>query len=138
MESPVFGIQTKQNWKNIYGFAWATSVIFDNIERIVDQIQRNRYMTKLSDVLQEMPQTEALLSSFLRNLSPVILDIVDMITLRPIALVRKFCENTRLIRETLFRNNQINVRATDIAFLFVFRYRCSMTTRHASDFGHAL
>jgi len=97
MESPVFGIQTKQNWKNIYGFAWATSVIFDNIERIVDQVQRNRYMVKLSDVLQEMPQTEILLSSFLRNLSPIILDIVDMITLRPIALVSDFAKNARLI-----------------------------------------
>lgn len=87
MESPVFGIQTKQNWKSIYGLAWATSVILDNVEKIVDQIQRNHHVAKLSDVLQEMPQTEMLLGSFLRNLSPIILDIVDMITLRPVALV---------------------------------------------------
>ncbi|XP_020291877.1 uncharacterized protein LOC109858741 isoform X2 [Pseudomyrmex gracilis] len=87
MESPLFGIQAKQNWKNIYGLAWATSVIFDNIEKIVDQIQKNDHVARLSDVLQEMPQTEILVGSFLRNLSPIILDIVDMITLKPVALI---------------------------------------------------
>lgn len=87
MESPLFGIQTKKDWKNIYGLAWATSVIFDNIERIVDQIEKRDHTAKLSDVLQEMPQTEILVGTFLRNLSPVILDVVDMITLRPVPLV---------------------------------------------------
>ncbi|XP_018348552.1 PREDICTED: uncharacterized protein LOC108752306 [Trachymyrmex septentrionalis] len=87
MESPLFGIQTKKNWKNIYGLAWATSVIFDNIEKIIDQIQNRDHVAKLSDVLQEMPQTEMLVSTFLRNLSPVILDVVDIITLRPVPLI---------------------------------------------------
>ncbi|KAL6258986.1 hypothetical protein P5V15_008908 [Pogonomyrmex californicus] len=87
MESPLFGIQTKKNWKNIYGLAWATSVIFDNLEQIIDQIQKNNHVARLSEVLQEMPQTEILVSTFLRNLSPVILDIVDMITLRPVPLI---------------------------------------------------
>lgn len=87
MESPLFGIQTKKNWKNIYGVAWATSVIFDNLEKIVDQIQKRNHVMKISDVLEEMPQTEILVGTFLRNLSPVILDMVDMITLRPVPLV---------------------------------------------------
>ncbi|XP_024889665.1 ATP-binding cassette sub-family A member 13 isoform X1 [Temnothorax curvispinosus] len=87
MESPLFGIQTKKSWKNIYGLAWVTSVIFDNIEKIVDQIQNRGHVARLSDVLQEMPQTEILVGTFLRNLSPVILDIVDMITLRPVPLI---------------------------------------------------
>lgn len=87
MESPLFGIQTKKNWKNMYGVAWATSVIFDNIERIVDHIQKHDHVAKLSEVLQEMPQSEILVGTFLRNLSPVILDLVDMITLRPVPLV---------------------------------------------------
>lgn len=87
MESPVFGIQVKRNWKIMYGFAWATSVIFDNIEKIVDQIQKRDHVAKISDVLQEMPQTELLAGTFLRNLSPAMLDVVDMITLRPVALV---------------------------------------------------
>lgn len=86
----MFGIQTKKGWKNIYGIAWATSVIFDNIEKIIDQIQGNANVAKLSEVLQDMPETEVLFSSFLRNLSPIILDVVDMITLRPIALVSIF------------------------------------------------
>lgn len=90
MESPLFGIQTKKNWKVIQGLAWVTSVIFDNIEKIVDQIQKNNHVAKISDVLQEMPQTEMLVGSFLRNLSPIILDIVDMITLKPISLVSQF------------------------------------------------
>lgn len=92
MESPLFGIQTKENWKIMYGFAWATSVIFDNIEKIVDQIQKNNHVVKISDVLQEMPETEILVGSFLRNLSPIILDIIDMITLRPVALVSWFLQ----------------------------------------------
>lgn len=71
----------------MYGLAWATSMIFDNIEKIVDQIQKRDHVAKLSDVLQELPQTEMLVGTFLRNLSPVILDIVDMITLRPVPLV---------------------------------------------------
>lgn len=87
MESPLFGIQTKKNWKNIYGLAWATSVIFDNIEKITDQIQKRNHLMRLSDILEEMPQTEMLVGTFLRNLTPVILDIVDMITLRPVPLV---------------------------------------------------
>lgn len=87
MESPLFGIQNKKNWRNIYGIAWATSVIFDNIEKIVDHIQKHDHVAKLSDILEEMPQSEILVGTFLRNLSPVILDIVDMITLRPVPLV---------------------------------------------------
>lgn len=93
MESPLFGIQAKKNWKNIYGLAWATSVIFDNIERIVDQIQKREHVVKLSEVLQEMPQTDILVGTFLRNLSPVILDVVDMITLRPVPLVSGILQN---------------------------------------------
>ncbi|XP_011868082.1 PREDICTED: uncharacterized protein LOC105562133 isoform X2 [Vollenhovia emeryi] len=87
MESPLFSIQKKKDWKSMYGLAWATSVIFDNIEKIIDQIQKRNHVAKLSDVLQELPQTEILAGTFLRNLSPVILDIVDMITLRPVPLI---------------------------------------------------
>lgn len=71
----------------MYGIAWAASVIFDNIEKIVDQIRKNDHVAQLADVLQEMPQTEIIVSAFLRNLSPIILDAVDMITLKPVALV---------------------------------------------------
>lgn len=111
MESPLFGIQTKKNWKNIYGLAWATSVIFDNLEKIVDQIQKRDRMAKLSDVLQDMPQTEILVGTFLRNLSPVILDIVDMITLRPVPLVSGSFPNVfvRLILSNRILRNVITI-----------------------------
>lgn len=69
---------------------WASSVIFDNVERIVDQIQRNDHVARLSELLQDMPQTEILLSAVLRNLSPLILDVVDIITMKPIHLVSDF------------------------------------------------
>ncbi|XP_032690190.1 uncharacterized protein LOC116853290 isoform X2 [Odontomachus brunneus] len=87
MESPVFGIQTKQHWKDIYSVAWAISVIFDKIEKITDDIRQNQNVANLTNVLQDMPQTEILVSSFLRNLPPIILDVVDMITLKPVALI---------------------------------------------------
>ena len=71
----------------MHAIAWASSVIFENVERIVDQIQKNDHTAKLSEVLQDMPQTEILLSAVLRNLSPLILDVVDIVTMKPIHLV---------------------------------------------------
>lgn len=95
MESPVFGVQAKQRWKDIYGVAWAASVIFDKIERIADDIRQNQNVANLTNVLQDMPQTEMLVSSFLRNLPPIILDMVDMITLKPVSLVSKLSRFVR-------------------------------------------
>nr|XP_012136751.1 PREDICTED: uncharacterized protein LOC100878441 isoform X3 [Megachile rotundata] len=85
MESPLF--RTKSGWTEMHAMGWASSVIFDNVERIVDQIQRNDHVAKLSEVLEDMPQTEILLSAILRNLSPLILDVVDIITMKPIHLI---------------------------------------------------
>lgn len=86
----MFGIQTKQNWKNMYGMAWTASIIFDNIEKIVDQIQKNDNVARLPEILEEMPYTQRFVGKVLRNLSPIILDVVDMITLKPVALVSRF------------------------------------------------
>ncbi|XP_019697173.1 ATP-binding cassette sub-family A member 13 isoform X1 [Harpegnathos saltator] len=83
MESPVFGIQRRQHWQDIYGVAWTISVIFEKTEMMVDDIQQNRNKVNLSSVLQDMPQTEILVGTFLRNLPPIILDLIDMITLKP-------------------------------------------------------
>ncbi|XP_017788277.1 PREDICTED: uncharacterized protein LOC108570860 [Habropoda laboriosa] len=85
MESPLF--RMKDGWKATHAIGWASSVIFDNVERIVDQIQRNDQVAKLSQVLQDMPQTEILLSAILRNMSPLILDVVDIVTMTPIHLI---------------------------------------------------
>ena len=87
MESPLFNIQEKSGWGKMYAIGWATSVVLDNIERIVDQIQKNDHVAKLSEVVQDMPQTEIFLSAVLRNLSPLILDVVDIITMKPIHLI---------------------------------------------------
>lgn len=85
MESSLFS--SKGVWKETHAIAWASSVIFEYIEKIVDQIQKNEYRAKLSEMLQDMPQTEILLNAILRNLSPLILDVVDIITMKPIHLV---------------------------------------------------
>lgn len=87
MESPLFGVQAKQRWQDIHGVAWVVSVIFDKIEMLVDDIRQNQNVVHLNNVLQDMPQTEALVGSFLRSLPAIILDVIDMITLRPVALV---------------------------------------------------
>lgn len=78
MEKPLFGIQTKSlyNWKNVYAIAWATSVIFDSFERVIDKIQSGTNR----NVLEGLPETEALLDIFLRNLHGLILDLVDLVT----------------------------------------------------------
>ncbi|XP_033187616.2 lipid droplet defective isoform X1 [Bombus vancouverensis nearcticus] len=85
MESSLFS--SKGVWKETHAIAWASSVIFEYIEKIVDQIQKNEYRAKLSELLQDMPQTEILLNAILRNLSPLILDVVDIITMKPIHLI---------------------------------------------------
>lgn len=64
------------NWKNIYAVAWATSVIFDSFGRVIDKIQSGTNQ----DVLEGLPETEALLDVFLRNLHALILDLVDLVT----------------------------------------------------------
>ncbi|KAG7198455.1 hypothetical protein KM043_005838 [Ampulex compressa] len=87
MESPIFEIQAKRDWKNVHGVAWASSVIFDNIERIVDQIQLHDRVAKLPDILQDLPQTQILTDTVLRNLSPLMVDLVDVITMNPIHLL---------------------------------------------------
>ncbi|KAK2584735.1 hypothetical protein KPH14_007066 [Odynerus spinipes] len=87
MESPLFGIQTKSFWKNMYAIAWASSVIFDNIERTVDQIRKNNHVVKLSEVLQDLPATQILLETLLRNLPAVVLDGTDLISLNVPTLV---------------------------------------------------
>lgn len=85
MESPLF--HAKGGWKEMHAIAWASTVIFDNVEKIVDQIQRNGHLVKLSQVLEDMPQTEILLTAILQNLSPLVLDVVDIITMKPIHLI---------------------------------------------------
>lgn len=87
MESPVFKIQDRKQWMDIYGVAWTISVVFDKIERIVDNIQQNQNVANLTNVLQDMPQTELLARTFLTSLPSVILDVIDIITLKPVVLV---------------------------------------------------
>lgn len=88
MESPLF--RAKGGWKEMHAIAWASTVIFDNVEKIVDQIQRNGNLVKLSQVLEDMPQTEILLTAILQNLSPLVLDVVDIVSMKPIHLVSFF------------------------------------------------
>ncbi|XP_053973403.1 uncharacterized protein LOC128873691 isoform X1 [Hylaeus volcanicus] len=87
MESPLFGIQEKNGWRNVHAIGWSATLILENIEKIVDQIETNKHVARLPEVLQDMPQTEIVLSAVLRNLSPLILDVVDIITMKPIHLI---------------------------------------------------
>ncbi|XP_066598930.1 uncharacterized protein ldd isoform X2 [Prorops nasuta] len=82
MEMPLFKIQAHEDWRNMYAVAWVASVIFENIERVVDQIQENGHSLQPTDLLYELPQTEILLNVLLRNLSPIILDTVDLVKVR--------------------------------------------------------
>lgn len=99
MESPLF--HAKGGWKEMHAIAWASTVIFDNVEKIVDQIQRNGHLVKLSQVLEDMPQTEILLTAILQNLSPLVLDVVDIITMKPIHLVSFFLLSCSVYQPTI-------------------------------------
>ncbi|KAI4485555.1 hypothetical protein M0802_012731 [Mischocyttarus mexicanus] len=80
MENTLFNINAESLWKDAYAIAWSTSVIFDSIETAISQIRKYDHVVRLSDL--SLPETQILLESFLANLSPIILDAVDMITLR--------------------------------------------------------
>lgn len=92
MESPLLSIQRNGEWRNVHSIGWTSTTIFEYIEEIVDQIQTNNRVVRLPEVLRNLPQTEILLSALLRNLSPLILDVVDIIIMKPIHLVRSFRE----------------------------------------------
>ncbi|XP_043253492.1 retinal-specific phospholipid-transporting ATPase ABCA4 isoform X1 [Colletes gigas] len=87
MESPLFSIQERNGWKNMHAIGWATSAVFYKVEKIVDQIQKNDHVARLPEILTDMPQTEIILSALLRNLSPLILDVADLITMKPVHLI---------------------------------------------------
>ncbi|XP_076176197.1 lipid droplet defective isoform X2 [Ptiloglossa arizonensis] len=87
MESPLLSIQRNGEWRNVHSIGWTSTTIFEYIEEIVDQIQTNNRVVRLPEVLRNLPQTEILLSALLRNLSPLILDVVDIIIMKPIHLL---------------------------------------------------
>ncbi|OAD61200.1 ATP-binding cassette sub-family A member 13 [Eufriesea mexicana] len=80
-----FNIPTEINKINAIGLA--SNVIFNNIERVVDGILKNNQTAKLSEMLPDLPETTILASAILRNLSPLVLDVVDIITMKPIHLI---------------------------------------------------
>ncbi|XP_014612694.1 PREDICTED: uncharacterized protein LOC106791527 isoform X1 [Polistes canadensis] len=86
MENTLFNIQVKRFWTNIYAIAWSVSVTFDSIDSAINQIRKNDRVVNLSDL--SLPKTQILLESFMTNLSPIILDGVDLISLSlPIHLI---------------------------------------------------
>ncbi|XP_015191826.1 PREDICTED: uncharacterized protein LOC107074670 isoform X2 [Polistes dominula] len=86
MENTLFNIQTERFWTNIYAIAWSVSVAFDSIDMAINQIRKNDHVVNLSDM--SLPETQILLTSFMTNLSPIILDGVDLISLSlPIHLI---------------------------------------------------
>lgn len=87
MEYPLFNAKGTDNWEDIHAVAWASSLIADNIEHVVDQIQKKNNTVDLEDILNLMPQTEILLNKLLRNLAPVTLDVVDMTVKIPVHFV---------------------------------------------------
>ncbi|XP_043481651.1 ATP-binding cassette sub-family A member 13 isoform X2 [Leptopilina heterotoma] len=84
MEFPLFDAKAIDNWSDLYAVAWTSSLLADNIENVVDQIQRQNNSIELKDIFNLMPQTESLLSKLLRNLAPVTLDLVDMTSRIPV------------------------------------------------------
>ena len=93
MEYPLFNAKQLTNWEDLHALAWAASLLADNVENVVDQIQKKNHTIDLKDVLNLMPETSNLLSKLLRNLAPVTLDFVDMTVKIPL----HFVSSTKLI-----------------------------------------
>lgn len=87
MEYPLFNAKQLTNWDVFHALAWAASILADNVENVVDKIQKKNHTIDLEDVLNLMPQTSSLLSKLLRNLAPVTLDFIDMTVKIPLHFV---------------------------------------------------
>ncbi|XP_053595540.1 uncharacterized protein LOC103571174 isoform X2 [Microplitis demolitor] len=90
-ESPLFNVQSKSAWRKLYAIAWSAATITTSIEHTIDNIlddNINNTTIKLSTVMKDMPQTEILIDTALRNLPAVTRDVIDILTQRnPIQLV---------------------------------------------------
>ncbi|XP_033223873.1 phospholipid-transporting ATPase ABCA1 isoform X3 [Belonocnema kinseyi] len=87
MEYPLFNAKQLTNWNMFHALAWAASLLADNVENVVDQIQKKNHTIDLEDVLNLMPQTSSFLSKLLRNLAPVTLDFIDMTVKIPLHFI---------------------------------------------------
>ncbi|KZC04437.1 ATP-binding cassette sub-family A member 13 [Dufourea novaeangliae] len=87
MESPLFNIQEKTGWKNLHAIGWGSSVVSDMIEKILDETKKNNQSAVPFDVLPGMPVTYVLFSMIFHNLNDLILDVVDIITMKPVHLI---------------------------------------------------
>ncbi|XP_035722982.1 uncharacterized protein LOC118441973 isoform X2 [Vespa mandarinia] len=80
MEKPIFNIQEQAFWKDINAIAWASSMIFENLEKTINQIRKNDGMIKLPEIISDLPETQILLETFFRNFLSIIFDVIDLIS----------------------------------------------------------
>lgn len=93
-ESPLFNVKSDVTWNALYPLARAVSIIADTVERVVDQINLGNGTARISDVMRDVPQTEIFLDVLMRNLAPLTLDVVDMLTIKApvhyISLIKEY------------------------------------------------
>ncbi|XP_078047717.1 lipid droplet defective isoform X2 [Augochlora pura] len=90
LESPLFNIQSKSGWSSLERLAWIVSMILDMMQSALLEVSRagsgglirSQNSTKL-----EMAETRSLISVALFNLCDLILDVIDVVTMRPIHLI---------------------------------------------------
>ncbi|XP_028982053.1 uncharacterized protein LOC107039836 isoform X2 [Diachasma alloeum] len=77
-ESPLFRIQERAGWKSLQAVAWSVSAVTDKIEKILDDVLGMNDPGNASQGLSDMPETDLLLETALRNLPSITLDLIDI------------------------------------------------------------
>ncbi|XP_063992095.1 ATP-binding cassette sub-family A member 13-like isoform X2 [Diachasmimorpha longicaudata] len=93
-ESPLFRIQERSAWKSLRALAWSISTIADKIEKILDDVLGTGDPGKPANVLHDMPETDLLLETALRNLPSISLDLIDIFSQKnPIHILKTISDH---------------------------------------------
>ncbi|XP_076284763.1 lipid droplet defective isoform X2 [Lasioglossum baleicum] len=88
LESPLFNIQSKSGWKIMDSLGWLFTLIMDMLQNAFLEVSRadSGRVNYTHDTL-ELPETRDLISVTLFNLRDLILDVIDIVTMKPIHFI---------------------------------------------------
>nr|XP_033323682.1 uncharacterized protein LOC117218991 isoform X1 [Megalopta genalis]XP_033323683.1 uncharacterized protein LOC117218991 isoform X1 [Megalopta genalis]XP_033323684.1 uncharacterized protein LOC117218991 isoform X1 [Megalopta genalis] len=90
LEGRLFDIRSKSGWKNVEDLGWNITLILDMMQSALLEVSRvdsGRVIHSKNSTALEMPETRSLISVGLFNLRDLILDVIDVVTMRPIHLI---------------------------------------------------
>ncbi|XP_076641439.1 lipid droplet defective [Halictus rubicundus] len=90
LESPLFNIQSKSGWKTMDSLGWLFTLVMEMMQNSLLEVSRvdsGRVTQNHTGDTLELPETRNLISITLFNLRDLILDVIDIVTMKPIHLI---------------------------------------------------